>query len=257
MRSLAVAACLLLSISATSLAIQPTMAAKQTMSAMVATAPGYLLATPKGMTMYIFTNDSKSTSQCYGKCAAVWSPVLLTKGMMVPASLPGVVGTFGISMRTGGATQLTYDGSPLYTFAFDKKAGQKNGQGIGGVWWTVVVARGMMAPKMGSLAKVLKPMAASVLVSGGKTLYLSAKDAKNASHCVKGCAMAWLPVTVAAGSMAPMLKGAMGTFSTAMRSDGTTQLTYDGAPLYGFVADKQPGAIAGQGVGDVWWVMSI
>ena len=37
-------------------------------------------------------------------------------------------------------------------------------------------------------------------------------------------------------------------FSTITRSDGTKQLAVNGKPLYGWIADKQPGDTTGQGV---------
>ena len=51
--------------------------------------------------------------------------------------------------------------------------------------------------------------------------------------------------------------GAQGTLlSTAMQTDGNSQVTYDGRPLYYFAGDTKPGDINGQGVGNVWFVLS-
>jgi predicted lipoprotein with Yx(FWY)xxD motif len=46
-----------------------------------------------------------------------------------------VGGSFGTTARTDGATQVTYNGAPLYYFAGDGKAGDTNGQGLNGVWF--------------------------------------------------------------------------------------------------------------------------
>jgi predicted lipoprotein with Yx(FWY)xxD motif len=43
---------------------------------------------------------------------------------------------------------------------------------------------------------------------------------------------------------------------TTTRTDGTTQVTYKGMPLYHFAGDTKPGDVNGQGVGDVWFVLS-
>ncbi|MEX2619315.1 MAG: hypothetical protein WD250_03765 [Egibacteraceae bacterium] len=37
---------------------------------------------------------------------------------------------------------------------------------------------------------------------------------------------------------------------------GSTQVTYDDWPLYHYADDSEPGDTAGQGVGDVWWLLA-
>jgi hypothetical protein len=49
-------------------------------------------------------------------------------------------------MRSDGKMQVTYAGYPLYRFAGDTKAGQVNGQGLGGQWH-VVAASGALVMK--------------------------------------------------------------------------------------------------------------
>ena len=104
--------------------------------ALVKTAAAHILVTGAGKTLYVFALDKKGTSACTGKCAAAWPALLVPKGGKVPATMTGIPGKFG---ETSGTGQLTYDGAPLYTFAADKTAGSMLGQGIGGVWWAVVV----------------------------------------------------------------------------------------------------------------------
>ena len=43
---------------------------------------------------------------------------------------------------------------------------------------------------------------------------------------------------------------------TTQRTDGTTQVTYNGHPLYFYVRDTKVGDTIGQGVGTRWWVLS-
>ena len=45
-----------------------------------------------------------------------------------------------------------------------------------------------------------------------------------------------------------------GTFGTLARTDGTTQVTYDGRPLYFYVGDSAAGDVTGDGLGEVWHV---
>ena len=43
---------------------------------------------------------------------------------------------------------------------------------------------------------------------------------------------------------------------TITRDDGTTQVTYNGWTLYYFVDDAAPGDALGQGLGDVWFLVT-
>jgi predicted lipoprotein with Yx(FWY)xxD motif len=82
----------------------------------------------------------------------------------------------------------------------------------------------------------------------GRTLYTHAGDTASTSSCTGGCATAWPPLAVAAGAMASGGTGVSGTFATLTRADGTTQVTYNGLPLYGWQGDSKPGDVTGQGV---------
>jgi len=89
----------------------------------------------------------------------------------------------------------------------------------------------------------------------GMTLYLFTKDTPNTTVCYDKCATAWPPLlttgTPAAGAGVDASK-----FGTTKRTDGTTQVTYNGWPLYYFQKDKAPGDVTGQNVGSVWFVVS-
>ena len=94
------------------------------------------------------------------------------------------------------------------------------------------------------------------LVDGkGMTLYLYTKDTPGTSTCYDKCATAWPPLltsgTPVAGTGVDASK-----FGTTKRTDGTTQVTYNGWPLYYFEKDKQAGDVTGQGVGNVWYLVS-
>jgi predicted lipoprotein with Yx(FWY)xxD motif len=78
--------------------------------------------------------------------------------------------------------------------------------------------------------------------SEGMTLYYFQKDQKGSgkSKCEGACAEAWPPLTTE--GEAESMKGVKAAMlSTINRSDGTTQVTYAGWPLYTFVEDKKPG----------------
>ena len=78
------------------------------------------------------------------------------------------------------------------------------------------------------------------------TLYTHAGDTATTSSCTGSCATAWPPLTVAAGAAATGGTGVSGTFGTLIRAHGTTQVTYNGLPLYGWQGDSKPGDVTGQ-----------
>jgi predicted lipoprotein with Yx(FWY)xxD motif len=112
-------------------------------SAPVKVAPGMILKTAKGLTLYVFAADQPNKSTCYSTCAKYWPPLLVKNGAKVSAKMAGIPGTFGTVMRKDGTEQITYDKAPLYTFLQDKDSGDAYGQGLvaaGGYWWVVVAA---------------------------------------------------------------------------------------------------------------------
>ena len=92
--------------------------------------------------------------------------------------------------------------------------------------------------------------------SQGFTLYWFAPDTSTTSKCTGSCATLWPPVKGPATAGA----GVTGTLGTITRSDGTTQATYDGHPLYTYVADTAPGQASGNGLnvsGGLWYEMTV
>lgn len=90
--------------------------------------------------------------------------------------------------------------------------------------------------------------------ANGMTLYVFKKDAGGKSACSGTCATTWPPLTVPAGASATAGTGVTGTLGTITRDDGSTQVTYDGAPLYYYSGDQKAGDTTGQGLNGVWFV---
>ncbi len=90
-----------------------------------------VLTNSKGFTLYSFAPDTSTKSVCNGACAASWPPA------KAPANASAVKAPFATIKRSGGSTQLTFHGHPLYTFVGDTSPGQDKGNGVnafGGVW---------------------------------------------------------------------------------------------------------------------------
>lgn len=92
------------------------------------------------------------------------------------------------------------------------------------------------------------------LVDGkGMTVYLFTPDEGGESTCTGGCAENWPPV---AGDHPDAGRGVDAALvGTTDREDGSTQLTYNGWPLYYFSGDESAGDAAGQGINDAWFVV--
>ena len=97
---------------------------------------------------------------------------------------------------------------------------------------------------------------ATVLANAkGFILYSFAPDTATVSKCTGACSQIWPPVTgpATAGS------GVTGKLGTITRSDGSTQATYNGHPLYTYTADTTAGQANGNGLnvnGGVWHVVT-
>lgn len=95
----------------------------------------------------------------------------------------------------------------------------------------------------------------SILVDGdGRTLYLFTPDTGGTSTCYDDCATSWPPL-LADGAPATGDGVDAALLGSTSRTDGTTQVTYNGWPLYFFAGDTGPGETNGQGLGGKWYVL--
>jgi predicted lipoprotein with Yx(FWY)xxD motif len=92
------------------------------------------IVTYQGRTVYRFEADENKPSKvnCASDCLDIWPP-LLTNGSEI--KLAGVDRALvGTVTRADGLVQVTLNGWPLYLFHEDQKAGDVNGEGVGGNW---------------------------------------------------------------------------------------------------------------------------
>ena len=94
--------------------------------------------------------------------------------------------------------------------------------------------------------------------SQGRTVYMFGADSGTTSTCTGACATAWPPVQ-AMGTPTAGTGANTALVGTTSRSDGTSQVTYNGHPLYTFSGDHQAGDTNGEGLvafGGTWSALS-
>lgn len=93
----------------------------------------------------------------------------------------------------------------------------------------------------------------------GRALYMFTADEKGSgqSACTGPCAEAW-PPAITQGQPKLGEEIDQSKLGTIQRQEGTSQVTYNGWPLYYFVQDQGPGQVTGQdktGFGGEWYVV--
>jgi predicted lipoprotein with Yx(FWY)xxD motif len=106
------------------------------------TALGKILVDSQGKTLYLFEQDTGTTSTCSGGCAAGWPP--LRASGKPKAGSGAKVSLLGTTPRSDGKPQVTYNGHPLYYYSGDSEAGDTNGQNVDafGAEWHVLSPSG-------------------------------------------------------------------------------------------------------------------
>jgi predicted lipoprotein with Yx(FWY)xxD motif len=150
--SLLIAACGSSSSSSTTSSAASTQPAAQTSSnsssaVVVKTASnslGTILVDSEGMTLYHLSGEQNGKFICTSSaCLGVWHP-LIAPSSGAPS---GEIGSLGTVKRPEGTMQVTYKGTPLYTFTGDQQSGETKGQGIKDVGtWSVVTTSSSSTP---------------------------------------------------------------------------------------------------------------
>lgn len=84
-----------------------------------------------------------------------------------------------------------------------------------------------------------------------RTIYTFDKDVAGVSTCYNQCAIAWPPVLV------PAKTPVAAPLSLSSRQDGSSQLSYNGKPLYFYKSDSEIGDTNGDNVGGIWHVINL
>jgi len=112
--------------------------ARTTAVVKVVTVPTYgaILTDSSGKPLYTLSGS------CTGSCASAW-PALTVSASTKPTGGTGVTGTLKAVKQADGSYQVTYNGSPLYTFVQDT-SDHVTGQGVAG--FSVVKVSGSATP---------------------------------------------------------------------------------------------------------------
>jgi predicted lipoprotein with Yx(FWY)xxD motif len=105
---------------------------------------GAILVDSQGMTLYHLSGEQNGKFICTSSaCIGVWHP-LIAPSSGAPS---GEVGSLGTVKRPEGTVQVTYKGTPLYTFTGDQRPGETKGQGVKDVGtWSVVTTSSSSTP---------------------------------------------------------------------------------------------------------------
>ena len=105
---------------------------------------GTILVDSQGMTLYHLSGEQNSKFICTSTaCVGIWHP-LIAPSSGTPS---GEVSSLGTVKRPDGTMQVTYKGTPLYTFTGDQKSGETKGQGIKDVGtWSAVTTSSKSTP---------------------------------------------------------------------------------------------------------------
>ncbi|MFD3328174.1 SCO0930 family lipoprotein [Streptomyces sp. NPDC058701] len=241
---------------------------------------GQVLTDGSGLTLYRFDKDvaKPPKSNCEGDCEKTW-PVVSAGDVTAAAGMdPALLGEVE---RTDGSKQLTVAGWPAYRFNKDTKAGDVNGQGVGGVWFAfgpdgkkaakaaAAAPAPAPAPEEGgagaggaveadaALAVANDPKLGDHIVDGkGMTVYRFKPDTQwpMVSKCEGACLEKWpaVPPVDKANAKGIIEKN----YRVLDRPDGKKQQSVDCWPVYTFSGDKKAGDTNGQGVGGTWYAVS-
>ena len=215
---------------------------------------GSYLTDNQNHALYFFSNDANGQDSCTGGCAALWPPFNIPSLTAANLGAGLNMSDFGTVTASGGGTQLTYKGWPLYTYAPPangvnkaEAAGITSGDGFGGVWfvakpdYTIMLANAQLVGLDGKnytsayvegIGKTLYFTTAT-----GITLYTFVKDSANHNKFTKAdfSNNTVFPIYDTSNIVVP---------STLSKSDfsqtqvfGKAQLSYKGWPLYNYGQD--------------------
>jgi predicted lipoprotein with Yx(FWY)xxD motif len=133
----------------------------------------HILVGSSGRTLYVLSPETTSHLLCKSsECLKFWPPLTASSAKDVKLG-SGVHGAVGILHRSGGTSQVTLNGHPLYYFAGDSgrdEVGGQNFKSFGGTWH-VLSDSGQPSSKAASSSKAPSAPAPSSSESSGSYGY--------------------------------------------------------------------------------------
>ncbi len=100
---------------------------------------GKYLVGYNGMTLYSYSKDTPTSSQCMGECIFTWEAYTIRSIDALKNIQAGITGAVGSMVTSDGGIQVTYEGHPLYFYTKDTKSGDTTGNEVKGKWFVVKI----------------------------------------------------------------------------------------------------------------------
>jgi len=216
----------------------------------------YLISEDNDLSLYEFDKDTTAgVSNCSSDDAADG----VTDGQSCidrwPIYETAVSDDFGIA--TPHDVQSTYKGHPLYYWFNDVAKGDILGDKVANVWHLIYPNSDFDPTSVGTNLSDDVRTQTYLTSHDARALYTFDNDEVNVSNCYDQCAVTW-PIFDEDVDTTNLPVGMDATaFGKISRSDGKTQTTYKGQPLYYFVNDTNTGDTNGDWVKGVWHLIEL
>lgn len=227
---------------------------------------GAVLTDNTGKTLYFFAIDANGTSGCTGGCEVVWPVYYAAEA----SDNPGInAADLGEITRADGKKQSTYKGWPLYYYQGDAKAGDANGDGVGGTWFIGKPDYSLMLANNQLLGADGKQYTEGLTVGAGSTQYFTDANGRTlyAFSPDKANKNTFTKPDLSNNGVWPVYESDVKNIPSVLKAGsvaqitvfGKKQLTYKGWPLYYFGADAKRGDNKGVSVPTpgVWPVVKL
>ena len=150
--------------------------------------------------------------------------------LLIPAAAAGLAALAACSSSSSSSTSAPASSSPTTSNApAGSSASASSGSASGAA---AATAEGLKTATIGGVIVLTN--------AKGFTLYSFAPDTATKSACTGACAAAWPPQPAPATVKSP--------YTSISRPGGTSQLVFNGHPLYTYIADTSPGVASGNNV---------